>query len=466
MENIKKQLVIIGAGPGGYVAAISAAKKGMEVVLIDQSSIGGTCLNVGCIPTKAMIHSTKGYYQALHSSELGIDIAEASFNLVQAVKHKDAVVADLVKGIDFLLKKYKVEIVAGKASFINNQLIQVETMNGVVVFEPDNTIIATGSKTRHLNVEGIQLPKVFDSTSLLNNTVTMDELTVIGGGIIGLEFAFMYAQMGVKVEVIEFLGQILPMIDKDVTLRLHRYAKQLGINLNLNSQVTKIEELEDGRMRTHFMQKDNQKYIDSDFVLEAVGRGPNMQSLKLENTSIFYNKSGIAVDEFMKTNIEHIFAIGDVTGKMQLAHVASHQALVVIDQLFGKKAKMRYDEIPSVIFTTPQIATVGMNEQGLIDQGVPYLVQKVPFSASGRALVEGSSTGFIKYLLNQDQTKILGATVFGDDAEHLISAITIMMTNHLSFEQIKETVFAHPTTQELIHESSLGFLGEAIHFAQ
>lgn len=466
MDTLKKELVIIGAGPGGYVAALHAAKKGIQVTLIDESLIGGTCLNVGCIPTKAMIHSSKTFYQALHSSDLGVEIENAVFHLDQAVSHKDAVVVELVKGIEFLLKKYQVEVLRGRASFASDTLLHVVRDDEEVFIEAKNIIIASGSSTRHLPVPGVGLNRVFDSTALLNNKELMNTLTVIGGGIIGLEFAFMYAQIGVKVEVVEFLGQILPMIDKDVTLRLHRYAKQLGINLNLNSGVTKIEQLEDGRMRTYYNQKDVLKYIDSDYVLEAVGRSPNLQSLSLENTTIQYTKHGVTVDEMMKTSVNHIYAIGDVTGKMQLAHVASHQALVAIDNILGHRTLMKYDAIPSVIFTTPQIASVGLNELQLTEKGISYIVQKVPFSASGRSLVEGTNTGFIKYLLAQDQKTILGATVFGDDAEHLISAITIMMTNNISFEEVKETVFAHPTTQELIHESALGFLKEAIHFVE
>ncbi|MGD9909918.1 MAG: dihydrolipoyl dehydrogenase [Candidatus Izemoplasmatales bacterium] len=466
METLKKQLVIIGAGPGGYVAALHAAKKGVQVALIDELYIGGTCLNVGCIPTKALIHSTKIFYQALHSAELGIELENATFRLDQAVTHKDSVIVDLVKGIEFLLKKYQVEVILSKASFVNDHLIRVYQDGIEVLIEAQDIIIATGSSSRHLPVPGVDLEKVFDSTSLLNNKILMKDLTVIGGGIIGLEFAFMYAQIGVKVEVVEFLGQVLPMIDKDVTLRLHRYIKQLGINLNLNSGVTKIEQLEDGRMRTYYTQKDVLKYVDSDYVLEAVGRSPNLQSLALENTSIEHTKYGIIVDETMKTNVDHVYAIGDVTGKMQLAHVASHQAIVAVDHILGKVSSMKYDVVPSVIFTTPQIASVGFNEQQLTEKEIPYSVQKVPFSASGRSLVEGTSTGFIKYLVSENQEKILGATVFGDDAEHLISAITMMMTNHLSFEKIKETIFAHPTTQELIHESALGFLKEAIHFVE
>lgn len=466
MESIQKELIIIGAGPGGYVAAISAAKKGKKVLLIDEGSIGGTCLNVGCIPTKALIHSSKLFYQVKNSTDLGIQVDGATFHLKNAVEHKDQVVFDLVKGIKFLLNKYQVEVLDGHASFLSNTEILVKTKTEESSYRWEDLIIATGSSSRHLNVPGIIQEGVFDSTSLLSNTDEIDTLTVIGGGIIGLEFAFMYAQIGVKVEVVEFLGQILPMIDKDVSLRLHRYAKQLGINLNLNSQVTRIEKLDNGLLRTYYIQKDTEKFIDSDRVLESVGRVPNLHGLTLENTTIEISRQGIVVNEKMETNIDHIYAIGDVTGKMQLAHVASHQALVVVDRIFKKDTVMKYNQIPSVIFTSPQIASVGLTEQMCTEQGIVYFVKKVPFSASGRALVEGSSTGFIKYILNEDMTSLLGATVFGDDAEHLISSITIMMTNHLSFEQIKETVFAHPTTDELIHESALGFMNEAIHFIE
>ncbi len=464
MKQIEKDLIIIGAGPGGYVAAISAAKKGIQVTLIDKSYIGGTCLNVGCIPTKALLHASRVYYESIHSSHIGVLANDIVFDLNQAVNYKTETTNTLVKGITYLLDKYNIETIKGEASFVNDKLIRVKMESEEIFLKGKNIIIATGSQTKHLPIEGIDLEGVLDSTGLLDNTNKIDELTIVGGGIIGLEFAFMYAQIGVKVNVIEFLNVILPSIDKDVSLRLHRYAKQLGIQLNLGAKVLRIEKLESGLLRTHYLQKEKEYFVDSDLVLEAVGRTANLESLTLQNTGIEHDNRQVFINDACKTNIEGVYAIGDVTNKMQLAHVASHQALVVIDQIQGRETTMEYNKVPSVIFTFPQIASVGLNEETCKNNEIAYVVKKVPFSANGRALVEDNSLGFIKYILNESEEEILGATVFGKDAEHLITVITMMMQNNLTFKQVKEQVFAHPTTSELIHEGALGVLKEAIHY--
>ncbi len=460
----KRELLIIGAGPGGYVAAIYAAKKGIQVTLVDKSTIGGTCLNIGCIPTKSLVHSATMYHEAISSEEFGLFVREARIDLEKAVDKKNEIRTSLVDGIIFLLKKYNVEMIKGTAKFLENHKVSIETESGLLEIEAEKIIISTGSKTRHLPVEGINLPGVMDSEALLDNVILPRELTVIGGGIIGMEFAFIYGMMGVNVNVLEYLPNILPMIDKDVSLRLIRFAKQNNINIQTSSQVTKIEKLDNGKLRTHYVLKGNSSFIESDLVLEAVGRIPVLEGIGLENTKIAFEKKGIIVDSSMKTSVEGVYAIGDVTGIFQLAHVASHQALIAVDHISGKPAHMEYDYIPSVIFTTPQIASVGKTETQLKEEEVSYRILKVPFSANGRAVLMNQSFGFIKMMIANDTNQLLGAIVFGGDSEHLISQLTIMMKNKLSYEQIKETVFSHPTTSELIHEAALGVLKEAIHY--
>ncbi|MBU0997710.1 MAG: dihydrolipoyl dehydrogenase [Firmicutes bacterium] len=460
----KRDLLIIGAGPGGYVAAIYAAKKGYKVTLVDKSYIGGTCLNIGCIPTKSLIHSASLYHEAISNEEFGLNVSDARIDLEKAVSKKEEIRKTLIDGIVFLLNKYNVEIIFGTAKLTGNHTASITTETKNLEIEASNIIISTGSKTKHLPLEGFDLPGVMDSEALLDNKKLPRSLTVIGGGIIGMEFAFMYGMMGVNVNVVEFLPNILPLIDRDVSLRLIRFAKQNNISIQTSSQVTKIEKLDDGTLRTHFILKGNQNYVDSDLVLEAVGRVPVIEGIGLENTDIVFEKKGIVVDSSMKTNLENVYAIGDVTGIMQLAHVASHQAIIAVDNMMGNQAKMEYDYIPSVVFTSPQIASVGKMESVLKDEEASYRVFKVPFSANGRAVLMNQSFGFIKMLIDNQSNKLLGATVFGGDAEHLVSQLTIMMKNHLTFEEIKETVFSHPTTSELIHEGALGVLKEAIHF--
>lgn len=464
MNVINRELVIIGAGPGGYVAAIYAAKKGLKVTLIDKSYIGGTCLNVGCIPTKSLVHSATLFFDMHSSAEYGVFSDNVKMDLGIAIDKKEEVRKTLVDGISFLLNKYGVEVIKGKVTFVSNHRLLIASEDNQYEMDAINIIIATGSMTKHLPIKGIHLEGVVDSEGLLQNKKLPKKLTVIGGGIIGMEFAFIYGMMGVEVQVIEFLPSILPMIDRDVSQRLIRFAKMNHIEIQTSSQVTKIERLDNGNLRTHYLMKETSHFVDSNLVLEAVGRGPVLEGYCLEYTTIESSKSGIIVNTNMKTNVEGVYAIGDVTGIMQLAHVASHQALVAVDQILGIDSRMEYDCVPSVIFTNPQIASVGKTETQLKNEEIAYRIFKVPFSANGRALINGQNFGFIKFMINQEDDSILGAEVFGNDAEHLIGQITVMMKNRLSYHSIKETIFAHPTTSELIHESVLGILKEAIHF--
>ena len=461
---LKPDILVIGAGPGGYVASIYAAKKGKSVILVDGKWIGGTCLNEGCIPTKALVKSAELYQDILNSEKHGIVLENPQVNLAKIIENKDEVKDKLISGIEYLLKKYNVETVKGYAHFLDEKRVSVSLDQEEVIVEAKDIIIATGSKTKHLPIKGIDLENVFDSEKILNNKTLPKSMTIIGGGIIGMEFAFIYGNLGVKVNVVEFLPRILPSIEKDVALRLVRFAKQLNIDIYTSSAVKSIEKSELG-LRVNFERKEQLESLDSDYVLEAVGRGPNIDGLGLENTSIVhYIKTGIKVNDQMKTNVDNIYAIGDVTNIMQLAHVASHQALVAVDNILGNEKHMHYDAIPSVIFTSPSIATVGISEEVAKEKGIDYDLVKAPYSANGKALILESETGFIKVLRDKQTKKLIGATVFGKEAENLIASYAIAITNKLEALDLKETVFAHPTIQELVHESVLGLEKEAIHF--
>ena len=463
MKEIKTDILIIGAGPGGYVAAIYAAKQGKNVYLVDKRWIGGACLNEGCIPTKALVKSAELYQEMINSEKNGISADNVRLNLETIINHKNEVKDKLVLGIEFLLKKYGVNIIMGEAAFKNDTEVIVKGDEEYLISATD-IIIATGAKTKHLPIEGIDLENVFDSEKILNNTKLPKSMTIIGGGIIGMEFAFIYANMGVKVNVVEFLPRILPTVEKDIALRLVRFAKQLNIDIYTGSSVKRVEKAKE-LLKVTFLRKDIEETLESEFVLEAVGRTPNMNNLGLDNTKIKYDsRLGIQVDRRMKTNIDHIYAIGDVNGQMQLAHVASHQALVAVDNILGKDSSMHYNAIPSVIFTSPQIASVGMNEEMLKEQNIEYDLVKTPYSANGKALILESETGFIKILRNKETNELLGASIFGKEAENLISSYTLWISNKLTSGDIAHTIFAHPTIQELVHESALGLEKKAIHF--
>jgi dihydrolipoamide dehydrogenase len=463
MKTLNPDILIIGAGPGGYVAAIYAAKQGKSVILVDRRWIGGACLNEGCIPTKALVKSANLFQDLLHGEDKGITASDIKLDLTKVIDNKNKIKDKLISGIEYLLKKYEIEVVRGEAKFVNNSEVFVKAEEELTIKAKD-IIIATGSKTKHLPIKGLDLENVFDSENLLNNEHLPESMTVIGAGIIGMEFAFIYAQMGVKVNVVEFLPRILPSVEKDVAQRLIRFAKQLNIDIYTSSAVEKIEKTDEG-LRVVFNRKDKEESLISEFVLEAVGRAPQMNGLDLDKTDVeFSEKSGIKVDEFMKTNVEHIYAIGDVTNIMQLAHVASHQGMIAVDNILGKEHKMKYEAIPWVIFTTPTIASVGLTEETCKEKEIEYEMIKTPYSANGKALILEAETGFIKVLRNPETKAIIGATVFGSEAENLIASYGIAIENGLKSLELQKTVFAHPTIQELVHESALGLDKIAIHY--
>jgi len=381
------------------------------------------------------------------------------------IDNKNDIKDKLVTGIEFLLDKYKVKTIKGYASFLNNSEVLIKGETESVISAKD-IIIATGSKTKHLPIPGIDNPLVIDSEILLENRKLPEALNIIGGGIIGMEFAFIYASLGVKVNVIEFLPRILPGVDKEFSQRLARFTKQLDMTILNNAAVTKIEE-NNGRALVWFDQKGKEQCLESDLVLEAVGRVPNMSGLGLEKTELIYDeRKGISVDKHMRTNLNHIYAIGDVTNIMQLAHVASHQGLVAVDNILGHDKEMNYDAVPGVIFTMPQIATVGKTEEICQSQEIPYEIVKVPYSANGKALIMEAEAGYIKLLRDPNSKKLIGGMVFGKEAENLIAPITLAISNGLTAEAIQDTIFAHPTVMELIHEGSLGLDKLAIHFVE
>lgn len=463
-ESKKTDILIIGAGPGGYVAAIYAAKKGKKVILVDKDRVGGTCLNIGCIPTKAMIQAVNHFHDAQHGAAYGIQAEHVTADLEAIIRRKDDITRSLTEGIIHLLEKHQVTLLNGKAHFVSDKLVEVDAQDGIIRIEAEHIIIATGAKTKHLPFATPKSERILDSEQLLSLKKMPQKMIIIGAGIIGMEFAFIFGRLGCEVRVLEFLPRILPMVDKDLSQRLLRYAKEANIQITTQAQVTGIQERRDG-IEVTYTEKEQEKTLDSDMVLEAIGRIPETQGLGLENTQIALNPNGgIRVDNSMQTNVKGVYAIGDVTQIIQLAHVASHQALVAVDHMLGGNHTMDYNAIPSVIFTTPEIAVTGKTEIELEREGIAYHMHKVPFSANGKALIQNNHFGFIKLLYHPETHRLLGASVFGEDAQHLIAPLTMAIKHQLSFEAIKETIFAHPTISELIHEGAMGVLGEAIHY--
>ncbi len=464
-DKISTDLLIIGGGPGGYVAAIYAAKNGLDVTLVEKEALGGTCLNIGCIPTKVLVQSSQVYENIRNSKEFGIDIkGDLSVNMEQVIARKDSIVKRLVSGVEFLMKKNKINVILGEGSFISKNKVRVSGDNDYIISAKD-IIIATGSKISNVSIPGIDSPFVLNSTTALESTDLPESITIIGGGVIGMEFAFIYNSLGVEVNVVESLDRTLNMVDKDVSREIQKLAKRKKIKIHTKSKVTEIKESKEGKAVVVYEDKKGQHSIETDKILVAIGREPNLESLNLESTGLILSKNskGIKVNNEMRTNIDHIYAIGDVTNIIQLAHVASHQGIVAVDNILNKDSKMDYKMVPNVIFTSPEIATIGIGEDQAKEQGLDISVSKIPFMGNGKALVMNERNGFVKLIKNNTSEEIIGASVIGPDASNLIATLTTIVANGLSEDQINKTIFPHPTTSEVIGEASMDLSLGAIH---
>ncbi|HHV09617.1 MAG TPA: dihydrolipoyl dehydrogenase [Clostridiales bacterium] len=464
-KEVSSDLLIIGAGPGGYVAAIYAAKNGLKVTLVEKSELGGTCLNIGCIPTKALVKSAEICHNVKNASLFGVKIeGRISVNMKEVIDRKDKVKGRLVSGVDFLMKKNEINVISGLATFIDKNTVTVKGTENYTI-KAKNIIIATGSKISNIAIPGIELPFILNSTTALSDPELPKSITIIGGGVIGMEFAFIYKNFGVDVHVIEFMDRLLTMVDSDISKEIQDIAEEDNINIHTGSKVTKIQSSVDGMAVITYEDKAGEHLLVSDKVLVAIGREPNLDGLSIEKCGVLLNSKGkgIQVDGSMHTNINHIYAIGDVTNIIQLAHVASHQGIVAVDNILGKHKVMDYSAVPNVVFTSPEIASVGMGEDEAKTKGIDITVSKFSYAGNGKALTMNEPRGFIKLVKSNATGKIIGGAIIGADASSLISSLTLAIANGFTEKEISETIFPHPTTGEIIHEAALDFGIGALH---
>ncbi|KOA21539.1 dihydrolipoyl dehydrogenase [Clostridium homopropionicum DSM 5847] len=468
VEKIESEITVIGGGPGGYVAAIKASKMGAKVVLVEKEFLGGTCLNCGCIPTKALVRSAEVYDSIREADAFGITAKEFKVDMAKVIERKNSIVSRLVQGIEYLMDKNSIKVIKGNGKFLDKNTVEAETEDKKIQIHSKNVILATGSETVYLPIPGAKSKNVLTSKEILDLKELPESLAIIGGGVIGMEFAFIFASFGVKVSVVEFLDNILQMLDQDVIHEITAAAKKKGITLYTGSKVEEIIDTEDNKSILKFTKNGEAKYISIHKVLMAVGRKPYLDNLSLENAGVELNdnKKGIKVSLKMNTNVSNIYAIGDATNIIQLAHVASHQGLVAVENIMGKDMEMDYSAVPSAIFTHPEIATVGLTEKIAKEKGLNIEIGKFPYAANGKALTMGDERGFIKIIKDKATRKIVGASIIGINSADLISPLTIAIRNGLTTEQIIETIFAHPTTAEVIHEGVLSVEGGALHFAE
>lgn len=443
---MKYFLAIIGGGPAGYTAAEKASKEGKDVVLFEQNAVGGTCLNVGCIPTKSLLYGAKQYYNATHAAKYGVTAENVSFDFAAMQKRKTIVVRKLVAGIKQRLNNEHCTLVAGAAKVLSRTDESVTIQCGEETYEAENLLICTGSTNFVPPIPGIKdNPAVWDSTDALAATELPASIIIVGGGVIGMEFATLYHELGVPVAVIEAMPTILPNLDQEVVSMLLEKYKKAGINI-LTS--TKVESLDGGKVTA------NGEVYEAEKVLVSVGRRANLNGLEALN-DLELNRGAIVIDEFCKTNLPNVFAAGDVTGKIMLAHVAARQAEVCIGRLLKQIPLQRiaYNAIPSVVYTNPEIASVGITEQQAAELNITPEVRKLPMTFSGRFMAENEGeTGLCKVIIDSKTQMVLGVHMIGNPCSEFIAAASFAVRNGYTVPEFRQVVFPHPTVSEILHE--------------
>ncbi|KGK90406.1 pyridine nucleotide-disulfide oxidoreductase [Desulfosporosinus sp. HMP52] len=454
---------VLGGGPGGYVCALKAAQLGMSVVLIEGEQLGGTCLNRGCIPTKALVKSADLWREIGRASEFGLHVGDKRVDYQAVVARKEQVVNSLVGGVEKLMKAANIRVIKGWGEFKQLGHISVTTVNGEEDLEVENLVLATGSTPVRIPIPGADLPGVVTSDEILDLTYMPKSLVIIGGGVIGLEFASIYQAFGVKVSVVEMLPSLLPTIDEEIPKRITPLLKRNGIDIFTKTLVKQISQAGESLL-VQIEDAKGVKEISTDCVLLSTGRRPNLRGIDINGLGLEIDKGAIKVNSKMQTNLPNVYAIGDVVGGIMLAHVASAEGIIAVEQIAGHSVEMSYRAIPSAIFTHPEIATVGLSEQELKASGVDYRVSKFPFSANGKALALGESIGLVKILANHEGV-VVGASIMGPQASTLISELVIAIEKGLLAEDLARTVHAHPTLPEAVMEAAHGILGKPLHLA-
>ncbi len=462
----KFQTVVIGGGPGGYVCAIRLAQLGFKTACIEErGALGGTCLNVGCIPSKSLLNLSEEYYKVQNLSNKGIEIGEVKLNLSKMMKSKEKAVTILTKGVEFLFKKNKVTYFKGSGSFKSkNEILVKDDKNKETLIQADKIIIATGSVP--VSIPGISFDEklIVSSTGALKLEKVPKKMFIVGGGYIGLEMGSVWSRLGAEVHILEFLDHITPGMDKEVSNEFMKILKKQGINFHLQHKVEKIKKNESGVTISTVDQNKNKKDFECDVVLISVGRKPNTKGLDLEKIGVELDeKKRIKTDRNFKTNLDNIFAIGDVIVGPMLAHKAEDEGIAVAENIAGQSGHVNYDTIPGVIYTTPEVASIGKTEEQLKDNNIKYKIGKFSFMANSRAKAIDEAEGFVKILADEKTDKVLGAHLIGPHAGELIAEIGVAMEFGASSEDIARTCHAHPTFSEAIKEAALSVDKRAIH---
>ena len=455
----------------GYVAAIRASQLGLKTACIEKSfdadgnsQLGGTCLNVGCIPSKALLDSSHRYSDAInHFSTHGIEVSKPKLDIAKMMQRKNKIVTQLTAGVTGLFKANKVTQILGHAKIIDSTHIEVISKDGTETLETKNIVIATGSSPINIPVAEINNKDIVDSTGALEFDSVPKKLGIIGAGVIGLELGSVWSRLGSEVTVLEAMDEFLPMADKRIAKDVLKEFNKQGLNINLGCKVTSaLSNKKD--ITVTYENNGNTNELKVDKLIVAVGRRPNTEDLLDKNCGLSIDEKGfIPVNDFCETNVQNIWAVGDVVRGPMLAHKASEEGIMVVERIAGKHAEMEYDLVPSVIYTHPEVAWVGQTEEDLSAAGIEFKTGSFPFAASGRALASGESTGFIKVIADKKTDTILGVHAFGPSAADIVQQGVVAMEFGASAEDLGLTIFSHPTVSEALHEAALAVNGQAIH---
>ena len=460
-------LIIIGSGPGGYVCAIRAAQLGLKTAIIEKrQTFGGTCLNIGCIPSKALLHASDMFEEAGHGFEaLGIKIGTPKLDLAAMMKHKDDTVAANVQGVAFLLKKNKVDSFIGTGSIAAPGKVLVTAADGTTqTLETTNIVIATGSDSTPLPGVTIDEKTIVTSTGALTLEKVPERMLIVGAGVIGLELGSVWRRLGTEVTVVEYLDRILPGMDDEIAKQFQRILAKQGVTFHLGSKVTKVETGKKGATVTVEPAAGGAlKSIETDIVLVAIGRRPYTEGLGLEAAGVALERGKIVIDAHFRSNVAGIYALGDVVRGPMLAHKAEDEGLAVAEIIAGKAGHVNYENIPGVVYTMPEIASIGKTEEELKAAGIAYAVGKFPFTANGRARATRHMDGFVKVLADAATDRVLGAHIIGAGAGDLIHEVAVLMEFGGSSEDLARTCHAHPTMSEAVKEAAMGVEKRAIH---
>ena len=460
----KFDVTVIGGGPAGYVCAIRLSQLGLKTACVEsRGSLGGTCLNIGCIPSKSLLNMSESFHRAKNFSDIGIETGEIKLNLEKMMSNKDSSVSTLTKGVEFLFKKNKVTYIKGVGSFNEKNEILVKNDKSEIKIKTDKTIISTGSEP--LSLPGIEFDekKILSSTGALNISKLPKKMVVVGGGYIGLEMGSVWSRLGSEVHVIEYLDHITPGLDKEISNEFMKILKKQNIKFELNTKVEKITKNDKGVV-IETTNKDSKNKIEADVVLISVGRKPYTDKLNLEKIGVNLDKKGkIKVNKNFETNVKNVYAIGDVIDGPMLAHKAEEEGIAVAELIAGQSGHVNYDIIPGVIYTSPEVAYVGKNEEELKEKKINFKVGKFPFMANSRAKAINEPEGFVKILAESKTDRVLGVHIIGPHAGEMIAEMSLAMEFVASSEDIARTCHAHPTFSEAIKEAALSVDKKQIH---